>query len=387
MKQIKLLNSIAASGLDLLREAGYGLGTDIADPDGIMVRSADMHSYAFGDKLLAIARAGAGVNNIPVDACTKKGVVVFNAPGANANGVKELTVCALLLASRDIVAGINWAQGLKGQENVTKLVESGKGAFAGHEIQGKVLGVVGLGAVGGQVANVAHDMNMQVLGCDPFLSVDAAWRLSHSIGKASSFDDLYEQSDYLTLHVPSTPETKGMINKETLGRMKDGVRIINLARGDLVNNEDIKAALQSGKVARYVTDFPTEDLLGVEGVIAIPHLGASTEEAEDNSALMAAKELTQYLETGNISNSVNFPEASMPRVGDVRLCVLHWNVPKVLAGLASAISEMGINIEHMLNRSKGYAAYTIIEISGELPPDLVPTILAIESVIRVNVFE
>ena len=295
MKNILCLNKIAAIGTDKLDRDLYAVGTTIENPDAIMVRSAAMHDMEFGKKMLAIARAGAGVNNIPVDRCAEEGIVVFNTPGANANGVKELAICALMLASRDVVGGIKWADTLVGTEGVAKAVEAGKSQFAGCEIAGKTLGVIGLGAIGGLVANAAVALGMKVVGCDPFLSVDAAWNIDHNVVKAASYEDVFKAADYVTLHVPSTPQTKGMINTETLAVMKKGVRIINLARADLVKADDLKAALESGKVASYITDFPTEDVIGVKGIVAIPHLGASTAESEDNCAVMAA------LEAGEIS--------------------------------------------------------------------------------------
>lgn len=385
--KIQLLNKIAAVGTNKLDKALYEIGTDICDPDAIMVRSAAMHDMTFGPALKAIARAGAGVNNIPVDACAQKGIVVFNTPGANANGVKELTICALLLASRDIVGGINWAQGLVGNEDVAKAVEAGKSQFAGHEIAGKTLGVIGLGAIGGMVAGVGADLGMNVVGCDPFISVDGAWNLSNSVSHAATYDDIYKAADYITLHVPATPDTRKMINADSIAKMKDGVKIINLARADLVDAEAIKAGLASGKISAYVTDFPTADILGVKGAITIPHLGASTEESEDNCAVMAAVELDNYLRTGAIRNSVNFPSVDMPRSSDVRLCLLHANVPSILSQITSVLSAEGINIENMTNKSKGNNAYTIVDVSGEPAKDSVARLEAITDVYRVRVIK
>lgn len=385
-KNIKLLNKISAVGVDVFDKENYDASVDVADPDGIMVRSADMQQYEFNPNLKAIARAGAGVNNIPVSRCAESGIVVFNTPGANANGVKELTMCALLLASRDIVGGVEWAKSLVGTEGVAKAVEGGKSKFAGVELTSKTLGVIGLGAIGGMVANLARHFHMNVMGCDPYISIDAAWSLSRAVIKASTYDEIYENADYITLHVPSTPETKGMINAEKLAKMKDGVRIINLARADLVNTEDIKAALASGKVASYVTDFPTDDTVGFPGIVTIPHLGASTEEAEDNCAVMAAEELKEFLENGNIKNSVNYPNASMPHLSDSRVCVLHKNIPNILAGISSAVAAENINIENLLNRSKGEYAYTIMEINGGIPQEVSDKLGSIDGVIRVNVY-
>ncbi len=386
MKNIKLLNKIAPVGIDVFDKTKYNVSEDAESPEGIMVRSADLLNAEFGPELKAIARAGAGVNNIPVKRCAENGIVVFNTPGANANGVKELTICALFLASRGIVRGVEWAEALDGTDGIAKAVEKGKSAFAGVEIAGKTLGVIGLGAIGGMVANSVRHLDMKVVGCDPYISVDAAWRLSRDIEKAASYEDIYKIADYITLHVPSTPDTKGMINAETIAKMKDGVRIINLARGDLVNMADLKAALACGKVAAYVTDFPTEETVGVDGIITIPHLGASTEEAEDNCAVMAAQELTEFLETGNIKNSVNFPSASMPHTGDARICVMHTNTPNMLASISAVVAAENINIENMLNRSRGEFAYTIIEISGSVPENIADELKKVSGVIRVNIY-
>ena len=383
MKNILCLNKIAAIGTDKLDRAVYNVGTDTVDPVGIMVRSAAMHDMEFGSDLLCIARAGAGVNNIPVDRCSKEGIVVFNTPGANANGVKEMAICALMLASRDVVGGIKWAEALT--EDVAKSVEKGKSQFAGVEIAGKTLGVIGLGAIGGLVANAAVALGMNVVGCDPFLSVEAAWNMDHRVKKAASYDEVFKVADYVTLHVPSTPSTKGMINSATIRGMKNGVRIINLARADLVNAADLKEALADGKVKSYVTDFPTEEVLGVKGVVAIPHLGASTEEAEDNCAVMAAVELDQYIRYGNIKNSVNFPNVEMPMSGDARVCVLHENIPNMISQVTTAIGDMGLNIENMINKSKGDNAYTVVDVKGAVSADIAAKLSAVDGIIRVRV--
>ena len=385
MKNILCLNKIAAIGTDKLDRDLYAVGTTIENPDAIMVRSAAMHDMEFGKKMLAIARAGAGVNNIPVDRCAEEGIVVFNTPGANANGVKELAICALMLASRDVVGGIKWADTLAGTEGVAKAVEAGKSKFAGCEIAGKTLGVIGLGAIGGLVANAAVALGMKVVGCDPFLSVDAAWNIDHNVVKAATYEDVFKVADYITLHVPSTPQTKGMINTESLAIMKKGVRIINLARADLVKSADLKAALEIGKVASYVTDFPTEDVIGVPGIVAIPHLGASTAESEDNCAVMAALELDEYLRYGNIKNSVNYPNVSMPMGGDKRICVLHANVPTMISQITSALSENGTNIENMINKSKGDNAYTMVDINGEVCEKALAKLEEIDGVRKVRV--
>ena len=383
--KVKLLNKIAAVGTDELDRSFYEVGTEVESPDAIMVRSAAMHDMTFDSNLLAIARCGAGVNNIPVERCSEDGIVVFNTPGANANGVKELTLCALFLASRRITAGVEWAKTLAGDPDAAKAVEKGKSAFAGVEIQGKKLGVIGLGAIGGMVANAALHLGMEVMGCDPYLSVEAAWSLSRNVKRAASYEEIFRECDYITLHIPATPTTKNTINAETIAMMKDGVRIINLARADLVDAEALKAGLASGKVAAYVTDFPTPEVIGVEGVVAIPHLGASTEEAEDNCAVMAARQLDDYLRYGNIKNSVNYPNVSMPHSGAVRVCLLHANVPSIISQITSALSEEHINIENMINKSKGDNAYTLLELGSAVPESALAKIRAIDGMHRVRV--
>ena len=385
MYNVKLLNKIAKCGTDIFDKATYNVGEDVANAEAIMVRSASMHEMEFENELLAIARAGAGVNNIPLDKCSEEGIVVFNTPGANANAVKELAICALLLGSRKIVDGINWASTLT--EDVAKAVEKGKGAYVGPELYGKTLGVIGLGAIGAQLANTAIHLGMKVYGYDPFITVDSAWRLSREIKHATELSEIYANCDYISIHVPSTPETKGMINEDTIAAMKDGVRIINLARADLVNNADIKKAIESGKVGSYVVDFPTEETINVPGIVAIPHLGASTPESEDNCAVMAANELVDYLECGNIKNSVNFPAASLPCSGDTRVCVLHKNVPAVISSITTILSDVKLNIEHMVNASKKDNAYTLLEVAGEIPADLEAKLAAIDNVIRVRIIK
>lgn len=385
MKNIKLMNKIAEVGTNLFDKAKYNVDTDISTPDAMMVRSAALHDLVFNPELLAIARCGAGVNNIPIDRCTEAGIVVFNTPGANANGVKELAVCALLLAARDIVGGIEWAKTLGSEEDAAKAVEAGKSKFAGTELQGKKLGVIGLGAIGGMIANTAKNLGMEVMGCDPYLTIDGAWNLSHSVNKAASNEEIFTKADYITLHVPATKETKNMINKDTIAMMKDGVKIINLARADLVNADDIKEALASGKVSRYVTDFPTNATVGVPGIIAIPHLGASTVESEDNCAVMAARQLIEFLELGNIKNSVNFPNVSIQKSADARLCIMHKNIPSILSQLTTALSDAGINIENLSNGSKGDNAYTIMEIKGAVPEKVADSVRSISGVIKVNI--
>ena len=379
---IQLLNKIAAVGLNQL-DSSYNIGENIENPDGIMVRSAVMHEMEFAPSLKAIARAGAGVNNIPIERCSEGGIVVFNTPGANANGVKELAICALLLAARNVVGGIAWANTLT--EDVAKQVEKGKSKFAGTELMGKTLGVIGLGAIGGKIANAAIHLGMNVIGCDPYLSVDGAWNLNHRVNHAATYDEVFEKSDYITLHVPATKDTKNMICAESIAKMKDGVKIINLSRADLVNAAELKEALANGKVSAYVTDFPTEEVINTPGVVAIPHLGASTEESEDNCAVMAAQELDDYLKNGNIKNSVNYPNVEMPRSTVARICVLHQNVPSILTKITAAVADEGLNIENMTNKSKGENAYTVLDVSSTPSDDAIARISAVEGINRVRV--
>ena len=386
MKNIQLLNKIAKVGTDVLDKNEYNVGADVQNPDAIMVRSAAMHDMEFGKELRAIARCGAGVNNIPVDRCSEEGIVVFNTPGANANGVKELAIAAILLAARDIVGGIKWANGLKGTEGVAKAGEAGKSAFAGGEIAGKTLGVIGLGAIGGKVANAATELGMNVVGCDPYLTIEAAWNMSRAVKKVASFEEVFAVADYVTLHVPATPQTKNMINAETLAAMKDGVKIINLSRADLVNAADMKAAIASGKVSKYVVDFPTEETVDTDGIITIPHLGASTAESEDNCAVMAAHQLDDFLKTGNIKNSVNYPNVSLAHVpGCTRVAVFHKNIPAIIAKISGAFAEQGINIENFINSSKGDNAYTLVETATPVSKEIADKIAEVESVVRVQV--
>ena len=382
--KIQLLNKIAKIGLDEL-DSSYTIGEDVVNADGIMVRSAVMHDMEFDPELKAVARAGAGVNNIPLDRCSQAGIVVFNTPGANANGVKELAVCALLLAARDVVGGIEWAKSLAGTADVAKQVEKGKSKFAGTEIAGKTLGVIGLGAIGGMIANTALALGMNVIGCDPFLSVEGAWNLDHHIVRANTFDEIFEKCDYITLHVPATKDTKNMICTNSIAKMKDGVKIINLSRADLVNAAELAVALESGKVSRYVTDFPTEEVLNLPSTVAIPHLGASTEEAENNCAVMAARQLDDYLKNGNIRNSVNYPALDMPRTTASRICVLHANIPAVITGVTAALAEEGLNIESMANKSKGDNAYTVMDVSSVPSDAAVAHIATIAGVTKVRV--
>ena len=379
MAKIQLLNKISKVGLKQFDDK-YEIGDAIADPDAILVRSAAMHDMEFGASLKAIGRAGAGVNNIPVDRCAEEGIVVFNTPGANANGVKELAVAALMLASRDIVGGVQWANSLTA--DVAKSVEKGKSAFAGNEIMGKTLGVIGLGAIGGLVANAAKSLGMEVIGCDPYITIDGAWHLSRAIQKAATYDEIFEKADYITLHVPATPQTKNMICAESIAKMKPGVRIINLARADLVNAADLKAAIEEGKVASYVTDFPTEETIGVKGIVTIPHLGASTEESEDNCAVMAANELIDYLENGNIKNSVNFPNLNLPHTAAHRVVILHKNIPNTIARITGSLAEQNINIENLVNASKGDYAGTIAETNSPIDDAVIEKIASVDGIIR-----
>ncbi|MBQ2897263.1 MAG: 3-phosphoglycerate dehydrogenase [Clostridia bacterium] len=384
MYDILTLNKIAKIGLDKLG-TNYNVSDNVQNPDGILVRSAAMHDMQFGDNLKAIARAGAGTNNIPVERCAEEGIVVFNTPGANANAVKELVICGLFLASRDITEGVKWTSTLKNEgDAAAKLVEKGKGQFAGHEIAGKKIGVIGLGAIGVMVANAAHSLGMQVFGYDPYISVDAAWGLSRSIIHVNNINDIFAQCDYITIHVPLNPSTKYTINNETLALCKDGVRILNFSRNELVNNEALIAGLESGKVARYVTDFPSADLIDVKNIVCIPHLGASTEESEDNCAVMAAREIRDYLENGNISNSVNFPNCSAPREGVMRICVMHKNVPTMISQITNAVSA--VNVDNMINKSKGDYAYTILDLSEE-HEEAADSISSIDGVIRVRIIK
>ncbi len=379
MYNVLTLNKIAACGIEKLG-ANYTISDNCENPDGIILRSFSMHEMELSASLKCVARAGAGVNNIPIDKCTEKGIVVFNTPGANANAVKELVILGLLLASRKVVAGIEWAKTLSGQgAEVAKMVEKGKGSYVGPEITGKTLGVIGLGAIGAMVANAAVSLGMKVVGYDPYLTVDSAWRLSSEVVHANSIDEIYEASDYITLHIPATDSTTGMINSETIAKMKDGVRILNFARGALINDAHMAAALEEGKVACYVTDFPNDAVLSMENVVAIPHLGASTPESEDNCAVMAAIELKNFLEDGNIKNSVNFPDCEMPKSG-ARITVTHKNIPSMLANLSKIVSDKGINISNMLNKSKKENAYTIMDIEGTADDSIIDVICAVEGV-------
>lgn len=382
MYQIQTLNKISKKGLAVLDE-NYTCADEAENPDGIILRSFKMHDMELPESLRAVARAGAGVNNIPIDKCTDRGIVVFNTPGANANAVKELVLGALFLASRKVVQGIEWEKTLIGEgDNIPSLVEKGKSAFAGPEIEGKTLGVVGLGAIGVRVANAAHHLGMNVVGFDPYLSVDAAWHLTRFAHKANSLDELLEKADYITIHVPSTPSTKGMFNSEAFAKMKKGARLLNFSRGSLVDENDVLEAIEKGTVAAYVTDFGSEALLGCENVICMPHLGASTPESEENCAVMAANEIKDFLENGNIKNSVNFPECDMGKKTGERITVLHKNVSGMLKKITDALASM--NIANMINKSKGDNAYTMIDVDGRCDAAAIDAIAAMPDVIKVT---
>lgn len=383
MFNIHTLNKISPAGLDNFDRTKYSYGEDVTNADAIMVRSASMHDMAFEKELKAIARAGAGTNNIPVEKCAEQGIVVFNTPGANANAVKELVIMALLMGSRKVKGSMEWIKTLKGAgDDVSKQVEKGKGQFVGPEIFGKKLGVIGLGAIGIMVANAAQKLGMTVYGYDPYISVDAAWGLSHSIKHANSLKEIYENCDYITIHVPCNKETKGFINEASIAMMKTGVRVLNFSRGELVEENDMIKALTDKKVSAYLTDFPTDAMLSEENVVAFPHLGASTPESEDNCAIMGALELIDFLENGNIKNSVNMPEAVMPKTKLPRVCVIHKNVKEILTKLTAELSS--VNIENMLNKSRGDYAYTMLDIDGTVDDNIVNKLSAIDGVIKVR---
>lgn len=386
MYRVKTMNKIAQVGLNELPQESYEISNDFEHYEAILVRSASLHDVAFPDELRVIARAGAGVNNIPIDKCSENGIVVFNTPGANANAVKELVLAALLYSSRDIFGGSQWVNNrvLEGVD-VTTVVEKGKSAFIGPEIKGKTLGIVGLGAIGAKVANAAIALGMKVIGYDPYLTVNTALLLDHHVHHTAELDDIYREADYITLHVPFNKSTAGMIDAEALAKMKDGVRILNFARGGLVNDEDIIAALEQGKVSRYVTDFPTNALAKTHNVVCTPHLGASTPESEDNCAVMAAQELKDYLENGNVVNSVNLPTVSMPRSGVCRVTIMHRNVHSVLASIVAIFAKLGINVENMTNKSRGEYAYTMVDLDTVVGDEVRAELNAMDTVIRVRI--
>ena len=386
MFNIKTLNKISNVGISKFDTAKYTCGDDIENPDAIMVRSASMHEMDMPESLLAIARAGAGVNNIPIPQCTEQGIVVFNTPGANANAVKELVICGMLLASRKVTRAIDWCKTIKDEgDNVGKVVEKGKSAFAGPEIKGKTLAVIGLGAIGRLVAEAAVDLGMKVIGYDPFLPEDAQFKPGITVN--NNLDEIFPVADYISIHVPLTPDTKGLISSATIEKMKDTVRVLNFARGDLAASADVVAALEEGKMAAYVTDFPSADLIGVDGVIAIPHLGASTPESEENCASMGALQLIDFLENGNIKNSVNLPAVSMARTGVARITVIHKNQPNMIATITDTISKDGINISSFEDKNRGEIAYSIIDVDEEVSAKVIEDITAIEGVVKVRVIK
>ena len=385
MKTIHCLNAISKYGLGFLTE-DYAVTDNIQEAEGILVRRASLHEMTFSDSHLAVARAAAGVNNIPLEDCAKAGIVVFNTPGANANGVKELLLAGLLLASRDIVGGIAWCKDNKDDQNISKTVEKSKKAFAGGEIKGKKLGVIGLGAIGAEVANAAASLGMEVYGYDPYISVNAAWMLSRNVKHITSVDTIYAECDFITVHVPLLDGTKGMINQETLGKMKDGVVILNFSRDVLVNDDDMAAALASGKVKKYVTDFPNPKVVNMEGAIVIPHLGASTEESEDNCAKMAVMEMMDYLENGNIRNSVNYPACDMGVCkSESRVAVMHLNVPNMIGQVTGMMASFGINISDMTNKSRDKYAYTLMDLDKQPDEETIKKLGTIEGILRVRV--
>ena len=387
MYKVHYLNKISPKGTALWTE-DYQTTDEIDEAEGILVRSASMHEMTMPESLLAIARAGAGVNNIPLNACADQGIVVFNTPGANANSVMELSICGMLLACRDIVGGINWVQSIKESPDVAKLVEKGKSQFAGHEIRDKKLGVIGLGAIGGPLANSARRLGMQVYGCDPFISIDAAWHLDSHVNRVKSRDEIYANCDIITLHVPLLEDTRKMINAEALTKMKDGVIILNFARDSLVDDDAMAEALQSGKVARYVTDFPNPKTANMPGCIAIPHLGASTEESEDNCAKMAVRQVMDYLENGNIINSVNFPNCDMGICTTAgRITILHKNIPNSLSRFTTAMASENINIAGLVNKSRGDYAYTMLDLDHTPSANAVEELKKIDGVLRVRIIK
>lgn len=386
MFNIKTMNEISHAGIEVLTKRGCTVGKDVENPVGMLIRSADLHGYEFNPELLAIGRAGAGYNNIPIEDCAERGIVVFNSPGANAVAVKEQELCSLVMASRDVLGAIDWVKSISDRgEEIPKLVEKGKSAFIGPELMGKNLGVIGLGAVGALVANMALELGMVVYGHDPFMSVEAAWQLSREVIRCENIEDIYANSDYISINVPYTEQTAHMFNAEAFAQMRDGVRIVNESRGEVVDDEAMIAALKSGKVAKYVTDFPNEQILKAPNVIAMPHLGAVTPESEDRCAQMAARELYDYLLNGNIKNSVNLPNASLGRMGVCRLCVIHHNVPRMITRILDFISERNINVEHMINKPRDKYAYTIVDLGEKIDNEVADAIRSMKDVLRVRV--
>ena len=387
MYKVKTLNKISDIGLKEFTD-DYSFTEELNEADAVLVRSADMKSLEFSGNLLAVARAGAGVNNIPLDKCAEQGIVVFNTPGANANAVKELVIAGLLLAARDVVGGINWVQANKGAEDLSKLVEKEKSNFAGNEIEGKKLGVIGLGAIGVLVANAAKRLGMEVYGCDPYISVEHAWSLSRDVIHVKTVEEIFRTCDYITVHVPLMDATKHMINADSLKLMKDGVIILNFSRDALVNDEDIEKALACGKVKKYVTDFPNEKSANMNGVIAIPHLGASTEESEDNCAVMAVKEIMNYLENGSIKNSVNYPNCEVAKlISKARITLLHKNIPSMITKFTTVLSSYNVNIEELVNKSRGDYAYSVFDIDTEVTEEMKKALEEIEGVLKVRAIQ
>ncbi|MBZ5749309.1 MULTISPECIES: phosphoglycerate dehydrogenase [Metabacillus] len=390
MYTIKTLNNIAECGLNVFNNENYKIDNNSENPDAIVLRSFNMHDMEIDKNIKAVARAGAGVNNIPVSEYTERGIVVFNTPGANANAVKELVLTTIMASSRNLFDGLTWTKTLEGQgEEIPKLVEAGKKQFVGKEIKGKTLGVIGLGAIGALVANNALDLDMDVIGFDPFISVDTAWNLSRKVQRAMTIEELFANSDYITVHVPFTDKTGGMFNEETFNIMKPGVHILNFSRGELVNEKDMAVALESGIVGKYITDFPNENVLKMKNAVPVPHLGASTTESEENCAIMAARQVKEFLETGNIKNSVNLPNAYLPYKGKRRVTAYHENIPNMVGQITSALSNYNLNIADMVNRSRGNYAYTMIDIDNEVNGDVIPSleekINQIEGIINVRI--
>ncbi len=386
MYKIKTLNKISSAGLNALNKSEYEVGDNVSSPDGIVLRSFNMHDMELPDTLKAVARAGAGTNNIPIDKCSQKGVVVFNTPGANANAVKEIVLTGLLLSSRKIIDGIQWVKTLDGKEDIPKLVEKGKGEFVGPEIQGKKLGVIGLGAVGVLVANAANALGMKVLGYDPYLSVDAAWHLSSSINRAVNLETLFSSCDYVTVHIPLTDDTKHMFNKSVFDIMNKGARLLNFSRGELVDNAALKEALDNGTVSCYITDFPNEETIKMKNTICIPHLGASTPESEENCAVMAVEEIKEFLETGNIKNSVNFPNCSLAVADKSRVAVAHKNIPNILSPITNVFASKSINIIDMINKSKKNLAYTILNVDS-VDDEIIQKLNSVEGILSSRIIK
>lgn len=389
MYHVKTLNKISPVGLAVLDMNRYEVSDDESAPEAILVRSANMHDYEMNKELLCIARAGAGTNNIPIERCNEDGIVVFNSPGANSESVKELAVCSMLLASRDIIGGINWVSELAAADGqgIAAKIEKGKSQFAGAELMGKTLGVIGLGAIGYKLANAALSMGMRVLGYDPFISIDSAWRLSSGVGHAENLDTIYSGCDYISLHLPYVDSTHHMIDSKAIEKMKPNVRIINLARAELVCDDDIIEALNANKISKYVTDFPNDKTAGVKNIIAIPHLGASTPESEDNCAIMAAQEIVQYLENGNIKNSVNLPTTYLEPSGMARICVIHRNVPTIIRSILDKVADVGLNVENMVNRAKGKYSYCMIDVNDDVSQNSMDAIIGIDGVLRARVLK